>query len=219
MTEQFFICGCIRSGTSFFCDMFTDFVQEIYNECGDINVINRKKTLADNCFAMKWCEDYNNKREIFEHFPRSKIILVVRDLRDTLNSIYNPNAKSIPFRNFPAVEQISVNQNVSYFEAGLIILNQYYDDISKNALDEDEIEIVIYDDICKHPQQLKDIFDKLFPNNIKDIIYYKNKILKTPNQLSYLNWTEAQKTQFKTFNNGFLNKMLLHFNFENTEDW
>lgn len=221
--NQFFIVGCIRSGTTFFCDMFTDFVDEVYNETGDRNIHNRLH-LKDKNFAFKFCEDFKFIPNIKENFPNSQIFLVVRDLRDSLNSIYNPNDKSIPRRKFPIVEKRSNELNITMFEAGLSLLYDYYVDINKLIIAREDVnnkvvKTVIYDDICKNPAYLKKIFDELFPENIKPIGYYQNKILKTPNQKSYLNWNEQQKNMFKTYKNGFFNKLLIHFKFENDENW
>lgn len=221
--RQFFIVGCIRSGTTFFCDMFTDFVDEVYNETGDRNIHNRLH-LKDKNFAFKFCEDFKFIPNIKENFPNSQIFLVVRDLRDSLNSIYNPNDKSIPRRKFPIVEKRSNELNITMFEAGLSLLYDYYVDINRLIIAREDVnnilvKTVMYDDICKNPKYLKDIFDKLFPENIKPIDYYQKKILKTPNQKSHLNWNEEQKNMFKKYKNGFFNKLLIHFKFENDENW
>lgn len=221
--KQFFIVGCVRSGTTFFCDMFKDFVDNVYNETGERNVNNRLH-LQDKNFAFKFCEDFKYIHNIKEIFPDSQIFLVVRDLRDSLNSIYNPNDKSIPRRVFPIVEKRSIELGISMFEAGLYFLHDYYVDINKLIIKNEDVnnklvKTVMYDDICKNPDYLKKIFDEVFPENIKSIDYYQKKILKTPNQKSYLNWNEEQKNMFKTFKNGFFNKLIIHFNFEKDENW
>jgi hypothetical protein len=221
--NQYFIVGCIRSGTTFFCDMFTDFVDEVYNETGDRNIHNRLH-LKDKNFAFKFCEDFKYIHNLKEIFPKSQFFLVVRDLRDSLNSIYNPNDKSIPRRVFPIVEKRSNELNITMFEAGLSLLYDYYVDINRLIIAREDVnnilvKTVMYDDICKNPNYLKAIFDELFPENIKPIDYYQKKILKTPNQKSHLNWNEEQKNMFKTYKNGFFNKLIIHFNFEKDENW
>jgi hypothetical protein len=217
--KQFFIIGCIRSGTTFLCDLFTDFVDEIYNETADRDVKIRFDLIGDKNFACKFCEDFNNVELIKHYFKESKIILIIRDLRDVVNSIYKLNINSIPYRDFPAVNDICETNGISRFESSLMILSNYYNCIVKSLDNNFDLidDIIIYDDMINNPIIVKKLFDKYFEE--KNLDYYTNLIKITPDQKSYLNWTEEQKQQFKTYNNGYLNKLLLRFNFEKDDNW
>ena len=218
--KQFFIIGCIRSGTTFLCDMFINFVPKIFNEIGERDIILRHKLLKNENFAFKFCEDFNNVHELKMLFKECKIFLIIRDIRDVVNSIYSPNIKSIPYRDFPVLNDIAKSKNISRFEASLIIVYNYYYNINK-CLDKDYNlidEIVRYEDLIYNPDNLKNLFDKYFDNK-KDVEYYKSKVLNTPNQLSYLSWSCDQKNIFKTFENGFLNKILMNYKYIESEDW
>lgn len=218
--KQFFIIGCIRSGTTFLCDIFNDFVPKIFNETGERDINLRYELLKNDNFAFKFCEDFENVYDIKLLFKQSKIFLIIRDMRDVVNSIYLPNTKSIPYRNFQAVNDLVETKNISRFEASLQIVYNYYYNINNclekynNLID----EIVIYEDLIYNPDNLKNLFNKYFDDK-KDIEYYKSKVIKTPNQLSYLNWSNDQKKMFKTYENGFLNKTLIHYKYVKCEDW
>jgi dTDP-4-dehydrorhamnose reductase len=218
--QQFFIIGCIRSGTSFLCDMFIDFLPKVYNETGVRDIVLRHKLIGNENFAFKYCEDFDNVNEIKQLFNQCKIFLIIRDIRDVINSIYLPNEKSIPPNSFPAVDIISKNENVSRFEAALRIVHCYYLNIIEclenyyNLID----EIVKYENLISDPNNLKNLFDKYFVNK-KDIEYYKSKVFKTPNQYSYLNWNDEQKNIFKLYSDGYLNKLLIKFKYVECENW
>ena len=144
--------------------MFTDFVDEIYNETGNRDV-NKRKHLINKNFSFKFCEDYMKIDEIRKIFPDSKII-IIRDLRDTVYSTYSCNRKSIPFIKFPAIAEISKKLNISNFEASIKIIESYYTGIENNILKVDKI--VYYHDIID-ASKLKILFDELFPNNKKNL--------------------------------------------------
>jgi hypothetical protein len=187
--------------------MFTDFVDEVYNETGSRD-FNKRKHLINKNFSFKFCEDYMNIDEIRKIFPDSKIILIIRDLRDTVYSTYSGNPKSIPVRIFPAVAEISKKLNISKFEASIKIIENYYTDIENNILKVDKV--VYYHDIID-ASKLKRLFDELFPKNKKPIEYYKNKIKKTPNQDI---WKTMNSTQIEKFKKSKLQKLLIKYGFE-----
>lgn len=220
--NQFFIVGCIRSGTNFICNMFTDFVDIVHSDKEQFRDLNSRKVLLGRNFAFKLNEDFNLLDDIYKMFPNCKILLVIRDPREVTNSIYKPNPRSVPPRVFPAVKQIARTKRITEFEAGMSICDCYFEGVDKTIFQtkyKDIVTIVNYNDIVNNPQNLKDLFDKLFPDNIRQLNYYQQKVRKTPNQKAYLTWTPAQKENFKNFNDGSLNNYLIEYGFEQSEDW
>ena len=213
--KQYFI-GLYCSGTTFLCNMFTDFVDNIYNENYEYIKVRDRINLINKDFAFKFCEDFNNISEIKSMFPNSKIILIIRDLRDTVYSIFSGNPYIIPPRIFPAVNKIATYENISKFKAALKVTGWYYTDIEKclekhsNKID----KIIYYKDLI-NPIELKKIFDNLFPDKNLSLDYYKSKIKKTPNQKIWVKFTSIQKKEFKE---SFLNKLLVKYKFD-TENW
>lgn len=217
MLNQIFVGGSIRSGTTFVCNLFSDFVDEVRNDLIHLARIDSRLDLLDKNFAFKYCNDFRQVEQLKATFPKSKFVLVLRDMRDVVYSTATRNPKSIPFRDFPAVQYVADLHFISYFEASIKMIEISYEGIDECLQNHQDLvdEVVKYEDLLD-PKKAKSLLDRFFPNSVLPLSHYEEKIKSTPNQKAFEKYTDEQKSLFKKSK---LNTLLLKYGYVDTLDW
>ena len=120
--KQYFICGCVRSGTSYVASLLGKYITNglhFLNESGRYPAHLRWK-LRGSFFVFKFCEDVKQIPILIDYFPNCRIIHLTRDIRDIIYTICYPSENSWPIRkveDFPKIQEIQKSLDCSLINA------------------------------------------------------------------------------------------------------
>jgi|TARA_R110002020_G_scaffold332719_1_gene548120 hypothetical protein len=198
--ECHFITGCIRSGTNWFATLFYPFTDIVFSDFEGLRSIqDRKMAFAEfSKVTFKINEDLTDIGELKDNFKNSIFYIVNRDGREIVHSIYRPNPKSVPPRDFD-LKTGAIENDESEFEAAIrtwLGYMQHYDEALQVAGDQGVL--VDYNKLVRNfDVEILKLFSKHFGltisklSELKKLGLFRNRMEKViQKKLARMQWLE-----------------------------
>jgi hypothetical protein len=185
--NQLFLTGCIRSGTNWIYEILSEYYNYSHSEYFEYQDLEKRKMDFSNkeSLLFKINEDMRNLNLLQRYFPGAKIIIVIRNPLEVINSIYKPNEKSKPYRPFVDLrEKWARGSEVDLLPAAIRRFESYYPDEAINIITSVNKNILVlkYEDLInKFKSEITSIFEfcKIKQNHNPDSELLP---IRTPNQ-------------------------------------
>ena len=181
----------MRSGTNWVYEILSRYYTSTYTEYFEyLNLEKRKIDFYDkDSLLFKINEDMRNLSLLQDYFPKCKILILLRNPLEVVNSIYKPNKNSIPYRPFfDLKEKWSREGEVDLLPAAIRRFESYYPIETINLITKKNKRIFIlkYEDLINNfNSAITKVFE--FCKIQNDTIFEKKLLpIKTPNQGIYL---------------------------------
>ena len=187
MRNQLFITGCVRSGTNWVYEILSKYYISSYSEYFEyLNLEKRKIDFHDkDSLLFKINEDMRNLNLLQDYFPKCKILILLRNPLEVVNSIYKPSKKSIPYRPFVDLkEKWSREGEADLLPAAIRRFESYYPTETVNLITRKNKRVLVlkYEDLVNNfNYSISKVFEFC---KIKQNINFDDELLplRTPNQ-------------------------------------
>ena len=146
MKNQLFLTGSIRSGTNWVYEILSKYYVYAHSEYFEYQDLEKRKKdfFYKESLLFKINEDMRNLNLLKHYFPEAKIIIVLRNPLEVVNSIYKPNENSKPYRPFVDLrEKWSRGGEVDLLPAAIRRFESYYPDGTINIITSSNKNILV----------------------------------------------------------------------------